>query len=282
MLGKYPALRIHAWGGLGSQLFAVAIALQIQEKFPKRDQVIVLHTGGVTKRFPEVTEMFPEFTYEEVDDFSSRFSSGAHSAPSGIAKIFKKLLRNFALFTGFLAEENGDGTKIVRRWTLSVRGHYFGRIISNSFLSTLIERLENTVEINIHDLEISTVIHYRLGDLINLVEKQPVDPIKIINSLNYLAIEEPVIVFSDSPEIAAKLLQSSTSSYRFVALSYSTPATLLAAINGRNFVGTSSKISYWIILLRNFLDDGRKNSLPLEDSRIISQLIGEKIDIIYY
>ena len=47
-------LRVHCWGGLGSQLYALAVAYDLQRKYPKRKIKLLLHTGGVTKRVSEL------------------------------------------------------------------------------------------------------------------------------------------------------------------------------------------------------------------------------------
>ena len=49
-----PALRVHSWGGFGSQLFAAHAILRIQKLFPYRRIKVIIHSSGVTKRTKEV------------------------------------------------------------------------------------------------------------------------------------------------------------------------------------------------------------------------------------
>ena len=48
-----PALRVHSWGGFGSQLFTAYIILKVQNRYPGRRIKVVVHTSGVTRRFSE-------------------------------------------------------------------------------------------------------------------------------------------------------------------------------------------------------------------------------------
>ena len=54
MILKSLTLRVHCWGGLGSQLFALAHAYELRKKFPKRKIMLFLHTSGVSERFSEL------------------------------------------------------------------------------------------------------------------------------------------------------------------------------------------------------------------------------------
>ena len=98
-----PPLRIHSWGGLGSQLFAIALAEELKVIFPKRSFKIVLHTGGVTRRLPEIVGLFPNFDYIYEDDFQSNVN-----APQDLSKRknidFRKSIKFLLSFLGFLAE----------------------------------------------------------------------------------------------------------------------------------------------------------------------------------
>jgi hypothetical protein len=281
VIQKYPPLFIHAWGGLGSQLFAISLAFQLKERFPRRRQVIVLHTGGVTKRYPEIIALFPEFDYLEEDDFRPRLAS-SESNPVAGNKGFNGMKRSLALLTRFLAEENDDKTRKVLSWTLSVRGHYLYRKVDPKFLSTLLERLKkvDNVEENVNSKEI--VIHYRLGDLISLTEKSPIEPARIFKVLENLDTTKTIKILSDSPETASKLLSSSSHDLKFKALELSTASTLLVGAQAGSFVGTSSKISYWIVLLRLYMNNSSINFLPRSDYSLMNILSGRSNDIRYF
>ena len=48
-----PALRVHSWGGFGSQLFTAYVVLKLQKQFTNRRIKVVVHTSGVTRRVSE-------------------------------------------------------------------------------------------------------------------------------------------------------------------------------------------------------------------------------------
>ena len=67
---KYK-LRIHCWGGLGSQLYAVALIYDLLKRFPKRKITLYLHTSGATRRHSEIEGIADIFEIKQVDDFKT-------------------------------------------------------------------------------------------------------------------------------------------------------------------------------------------------------------------
>jgi len=281
MLFKYPPLQIHAWGGLGSQLFAISLAYELKGRYPSRNQLIVLHTGGVTKRSPEVKSLFPEFSYLEVDDFKQRKLGLKRETKMSINAI-KKFARVFFLFTGVLAEENDGRTRKVKAWTLSVRGHYLYRKVDKKFLQTLFQRLKDSNKLDVTKNCTETFVHYRLGDLIDLPEKNPIRPERIIEALQLKSQTKFMNVLSDSPQLAAALLNKNSCGLQFYPLDLSTQGALFEATLGNIFLGTSSKISYWIVLLRICSRGESINLIPAEDSNLIKRMIDAEHEITYY
>lgn len=275
-------MRIHVWGGLGSQLFAIYLAYQISQRYPGRSLILVLHTGGVTRRLPEVCELFPEFEYREVDDFFAGGNGNSKKIEKSYAPSLKTLIRNLLLFTGLLAEENDGNSRKVRSWTLSVRGHYFHRKVSNDFLNLLYSRLARQHQGLVNRYQFIDVIHYRLGDLMALSEKKPINPSQIVKALSNLEHNEEIIVFSDSTKIAIDLLGRVASDTQFIGSDLPSSQILLAASNAKIFIGTSSKISYWIIALRNSIDQEMASSMPKIDAKIVDTVIGNEHKITYY
>ncbi|CAN2170454.1 hypothetical protein MCEMRE212_00042 [Candidatus Nanopelagicaceae bacterium] len=279
---KYTPLRIHVWGGLGSQLFAIALSMEISRKYPSRKIKLVLHSSGVTKRSPEICELFPEFDYQIVDDFRTRETHDSQVRSFSINKILRATFRNLALFTALLAEENNGHSRKVRRWTLSIRGHYFHRSINEDFVALLRGRLENIASINVEKFRQETVIHYRLGDLLELSNKSNVNPNRIRNAVLQNLQTSEVTIFSDSTEKALTLLKGGLSDIRLVPGDLSALNILWAASSAGTFIGTSSKISYWICILRFSRDRHLQSFLPKEDKLIIDTISIVKSDIQYY
>ena len=214
-LGKSKGLRVHCWGGLGSQLYAWALLEDIVRDFPNRKVSLVLHNSGVTKRESDLDFLGLEILVIVVDDFKETQTQAHHSGKNNlgwklrITTIAKLVLRA----TGFLATANTNNEyRKIRSWTTDIRGHYSHRTISKETLSLMKLRAERCGKSWLVDgnseLEgpYELRIHVRLGDLLTLESKGPlafervfsaIDHYKKINS-NF----KTLYVASDSPEIA--------------------------------------------------------------------------------
>ena len=271
-------LRIHTWGGLGSQLFAVALALDIQKKFPRRKVLITLHTGGVTERLPEVTSLFPDLTFDSIKDFKVVKQEKGRSLPPEKNKFasLRPFVKNFFSVTGLTSMCDTDPEfALLKPWILSCRGHYSYRTIGLEFLSDLDNRLKaNVKDSALHD---SCAIHYRLGDLITLPEKNPItiDCIlsefkKLEETLNF----QKLVVFSDSPEKANQLFET-LNSIEFSTPNASTVEVIANSVEAKFFIGTSSKISFWISGIRAQVRS-MPSLLPISNFEQYRGLVGEK------
>ena len=111
-------------------------------------------------------------------------------------------------------------------------------------------------------------IHWRLGDLLTLEEKKPVELDRILQVLITLIKSDPSIklvqIASDSPLIASKYI-----SRKFATL----PVTLLEGeaidiVKSLSvcdfFVGSNSKISCWITIARYYQNSNLVSFLPKE------------------
>jgi len=261
-----PPVRIHSWGGLGSQLFAIAMAEDFKAIFPKRSIKIVLHTGGVTRRMPEVTEIFPEFEYEYEDDFRQKGENLVQNAPA-YKSFFRSTFKKILSAIGFMAKCDDDfATKRLFPWVISIRGHYSYRTINSSFLSGLEERCQRIQDSNVTDLAETCIVHYRLGDLLVINEKSPISALSVASE--YFKIKDQIhftnlIVFSDSPP-EARLRFTSLISDELLVLDSKTASVIANAIRAKYFIGTSSKISFWIAGIREVVYQS-PSSLPLEN-----------------
>ncbi len=278
-----PALKIHTWGGLGSQLFAIALACDMSERFPKRRIQIVLHTGGVTRRQPEVKTLFPEYNYRLVDDYrpsiESRDSTSINSSlipRTEIRILVIKLIKVLGLTVSF---DNDLEYSRLKPWVISCRGHYSYRTISFSFLRELNQRIQN----NSTDLNLSQscTVHYRLGDLLTLVEKSPIPSDRILSALEQLVRTEDfdsLVIFSDSPQKAFDLFNG------VVPLEVKSPVSdtievMANSIDSKFFIGTSSKISFWIAGIRAQIKNC-PSLLPSNNSTQFEGLVGKRRDFI--
>jgi hypothetical protein len=273
-----PALKIHTWGGLGSQLFAVALALDIQKKFPRRKVLIALHTGGVTERLPEVTSLFPGFTFDSIQDFKVVKHEKGKSLPPEKNKFasLRLFVKSFFSVTGLTSTCNTDPEfALLKPWVLSCRGHYSYRTIGLEFLSDLDNRLKASVKNSaLHD---ACAIHYRLGDLITLTEKNPISIDCILSEFRKLEDTsnfQKLVVFSDSPEKANQLFET-LNSIELSTPTVSTIEVIANSVEAKFFIGTSSKISFWISGIRAQVRS-MPSLLPISNFEQYRGLVGEK------
>ena len=276
-----PPLRIHSWGGLGSQLFAIALAEELKVIFPKRSFKIVLHTGGVTRRLPEIVGLFPNFDYLYEDDFQSNVN-----APQDLSKRknidFRKSIKFLLSFLGFLAECNDDGsTKKLLPWVFSIRGHYSYRTIDSNFLKGLYEIFQSFDSSNVSNIKQACVVHYRLGDLLTLTEKNPISAQSI--KLEYARIHSQMnfsklVFFSDSPSEVGERFSSPLLG-EVVILDLSVILVIANSIHAKYFIGTSSKISFWIAGIRAVTIEN-PSSLPAANVKQYEKLAAGSLNLI--
>jgi len=263
-----PPLRIHIWGGLGSQLFGVSVAHDLSNRFRGRKIKLVLHTSGVTHRVPEVIRLFPAFDYELRDDYSGAKLSENSSGPA-LIDSFRVLLKKSMRFLFFLQTANDDDEfSRVKVWTISLRGHYSYRSITHEFYCFLEKSIREVEGIDSVDQKSTCVIHYRLGDLLELQEKSPI-PVEVIfdelEKARHKLFFIDVVIFSDSPKVALERF-SNLAAEKVSAPEANTFEVLANSIRADYFIGTSSKISFWIAGLRASIFES-SSSLPISNDR---------------
>jgi hypothetical protein len=243
----FPNVKVHSWGGFGSQLLALAFLLDLQQKFPKRSFSLVFHTGGVTRRPVEIQSFLEHVEYTQIEDF--RREEGTSSKPF----LIKRHIKTFLQFTHFV--EADPGTQPMPKiypWTRSIRGHYSYRPISPNVVRGFISKLNSLATI---PKDPCIFVHYRLGDLLTLHSKAYSSPEVIVSlireSCRSLKNDEQIVVATENPEDAKKLMVD----LKFLPVEFETfdpTTTLFYGLNSKTFIGTSSKLSLWIALMRNF------------------------------
>jgi hypothetical protein len=272
-----PSIRIHAWGGLGSQLFAVALAQDICEKFPHRRIRIVLHSGGVTHRIPEVTSLYPQWDYLFVDDFVNSGDLIDDRSPSKtiVSKArYLRLIKSFLYRSGIASScDNNQEFSNIKPWLLICRGHYSYRSIGAKFLSELDKTLTRILPpLDARDM---CSIHYRMGDLLTLKEKNPISGDLILNqfkSASKIYNFKRLIVFSDSPNDATKIFET-VKDIELLVPDTSTVEAIAYSADAKLFIGTSSKISFWISGIRSQIRK-KPSLLPEENLVQFRELVG--------
>ena len=94
-------LKIHCWGGLGSQLLALNYYLRVQELYPRKRINLVLHTGGITARNSEIDFLSNKINLLKVDDYRAgsndkqSHTTDSNSVFNFVKAIIKPLANNF-------------------------------------------------------------------------------------------------------------------------------------------------------------------------------------------
>ena len=258
--------QIHCWGGLGSQMYAWALFERLQVKFPNKKFKLIFHAGGVTKRLPDLESLFAKNEKNFVQDFESSENSISGKSPnkklgSTIKKSFTRAIKQVLISTGFVASANNETEfSKLKPWVISVRGHYSElRIDLETILlmKTRAEKSGSNFKINLKQNKALDVLHYRLGDLLSLAEKSPIDTKRIANAIQEAKAGKTrdFWVLSDSPLQAVELLRREDPEIRVKLDDGSLDAgqSLIAMSNANIFIGTNSKLSIWAIIFRALL-----------------------------
>ena len=101
-------INIHVWGGLGSQLFALALVEDLAKKFPKRSLRMIFHTGGVTYRKLDIAPLLSEYKFFVNDDYASHSVTrdSGRSVKNISAKVAqsKISLKKLAVYCSFIRQ----------------------------------------------------------------------------------------------------------------------------------------------------------------------------------
>ena len=258
-----PAVRIHCWGGFGSQLFAILQYWNLQRRFPGRKLVLVIHTSGVTRRDIETESLLRNIPFKVVDDFERQRGPTTKQLKSSSkievikAKLYvlpKVLMKT----TGLLSDlENSKAYDSIKPWLLTVRGHYTRYPFSSADLLKLYEVISS---IDCEDLGGESMvdvltIQYRLGDLLNLSNKGFVDS-KLLSDIANSIVDKThisnTILLTDSPAEAMQLLDTSNRNWKVANLS--PISTIKLCVDSSEFIGSNSKISFWITVFRALMN----------------------------
>ena len=261
-------LRIHCWGGFGSQLFALALAIDINTQNPNKKICMVFHSAGVTSRSLELTNL-PNFIEVKVVDDFKQITELTSVYRNSRAVIFR-LVKLFMRFTYLSLElENNWQLKHIKPWTRAVRGHYSGRAISNSSIERIMEIFIGRDAIR--DLgssqSNSAGLHYRLGDLLNLNSKTHIAPNRLHDVVLKLESEQGVYqldVYSDSGDKAFDFLNSLQNVIDLKVITLEVNEAIKRLVQYDYFIGTNSKITIWAVLFRINQSSKLINFVPTE------------------
>lgn len=266
-------LKIHCWGGLGSQLYTLAIANSLQSRFKRRQIMLILHTSGVSKRLSEL-DFIKNSPFEiiQVHDFSSS-DAGEFNRARLKSSFFKNFMIKVLFFTRLVCTANTDSEfNKIRPWTMALRGHYSYRTIEPSFYAYLLQNLKCKIdELGLN--QDSIMVHYRMGDLLQLANKSvyPVEKItEKVKELIKVGGYSKIVVYSDSPGNVGPTLMAAGLNQDFIVRNIDTIDVICECAGAGYFIGTNSKVSLWIVNIRRFLGRGTLCFLEGFDSRLFN------------
>jgi hypothetical protein len=278
-----PQVRVHCWGGLGSQLHAWCLFEDLRTRYPSRKFKLVFHTSGITRRLPEIDGLLLLKDFIVVDDYES--SDYFPSGKPNVSKILKKLLWQF-LRSVFNTSKlvmvpdlygNRIGLIRIKAWTFSVRGHYSQLRINLDCLDRLNLKLTSAFQETDLSLGNSLVVHLRLGDLIGLESKSPTPPETFQSIFGKALIKsevQRVVLHSDSEVGFEEYFLGINPSLSLIRReNYSGVHALFEMVHSRIFLGTSSKLSVWAAIFRQVERKG-DTYLPAHFRPILENLLG--------
>jgi hypothetical protein len=250
-------IRVHCWGGLGSQLFAYNLLLDISRRYPHRKSVLIIHSGGVTYREPEIQFLLEDHDFRFDDDFvpksNPRTSKVRIRYTNRVRDFTKGLFQKFLVLSGFFGFCNTDlEFERMKPWVLSIRGHYTHRKVLPSNLEVIIRRAQAAgLESPKGPAQNKVIgVQYRLGDLLNISTKSPINAERIKERIQDIAKEYPDFkteIYSDVNSTAKNLLGSFKNQEFVNAGAWNTICRLTC---NHIFIGTNSKISEWVVIFR--------------------------------
>lgn len=267
-----PKIRVHSWGGFGSQLNAIALAYELSNRFPKRKIEIFMRTGGVHGATFELEDLeLNDFIITKLKICDKNVVSEGNESHFKLGKL-KPLLKYGLYKSGLYSSCNSQNDlKSLKPWVLTIRGSY-NFYPSDSFFDYLIKKL-NIAYDNLYSKY--NLIHYRLGDLITLQTKKPIEEEVIVEQVKqlYLSTLNPKFcVISSDPEIAQKKFSEFNLPYEIDFL-YTKPSDVLKfGLSGSSFIGTNSKMSIWVVMLRLHSKVGF-NLLPEDFQKYFDRLL---------
>lgn len=250
-------LKVHSWGGLGSQLFVLSLIYELKKLYPKKNILIIHHTSGSSRREFELESLLESnVALIQIDDY--KVSENIENKQEDTLKKTARKILKFFLKISSISMSGEDKKKSIRiyPWTVEFRGHYSKRLVRAEFLQSCLV-IFNSIPIKTQTKVPLLSVHYRIGDLLDLPQKSIVAPLTIVSIINQVVSEydlDHAIIFSESIALVKQSLNSVE--HLFASLEYSEASTfdvLRISVKAEYFIGTNSKVSIWIQKFRNHL-----------------------------
>lgn len=263
-----PGLRVHIWGGLGSQLFGAIVVLRLKRIYPNRRIKACFHTSGVTERLIELPEgVLKHFEYFQYFDYSDRHTSKVASPHKSLRHRIFNSTKRILVGIGIIAELNSEAAlPRLRTYLLSVRGHYTGIKLEFDEIEWLYQEL--TKDFALHKTtarENQVMIHFRLGDLLTLDSKTYVNPRRLAECFTQISGKPIPCIITDTPIQKVYSLISDFKDFTLCEIrQLDVIQVIRAGSTSMHFIGTNSKISLWIAIFRSAFGVPGQTYLPEE------------------
>lgn len=230
--------------------------------------MVVFHSSGITARTIEIPSSLiagtkivfkDDFTQISVcNDIAN--SKNQRNSNLNFRKLLKSILASLGLFCPL--ENDSDYTKL-KPWLISIRGHYTNIQLTRDEVLWVSNEL-NVCSINTTLTSENTLcIHFRLGDLLQLKSKSYISVSRLRPILSKFPHVTRISLFSDSPaDEVSKLVGSEFAPIPFSAYNIETIDVLRECLHAQVFVGTNSKISLWVCILRLYFNVEGSSLLP--------------------
>lgn len=274
-MGGIP-IRVHGWGGLGSQILACVVAKRLTSIFPARKVVLILHSSGVTRRVIEIPEELTRgFTVVTQDDFkNSNVARKTNNSEIARESNFRNSVTFFFERLGILARLNTQQEfSELKACVYEVRGHYAQISLTPEEVSWIANCLNiSSAQKRKHKPHL-IVLHLRLGDLLTLPTKSYINLNRLSSAIKSVSLQGKVTIFSDSePSEVEDLLQDAFEGIEYQVKRESAIKVIQEGAICDLFIGTNSKISLWIAIFRRSLSIGHTTLLPKEISQQLDVL----------
>lgn len=260
MLAK-RVIPIHVWGGYGSQLFALALYFKLIAIHPNKSFKFIFHTSGVTKRTLQIESHLRNVPFSIVDDFILNIPNSSFEKSTFTFTFLKSKLRPFLEFLGFISNANNESSLLkLKPWLIAIRGHYSQIRITSEILDQIFQTQKS-------DFEDGIALHLRLGDLLTIHQKNPIKPeliTAVINEVRFSKCVNTLHIYSDSTNAITTYLPL-LKNYQIIKNELDIESQIIRMARYEYFVGTNSKISLWVALIRCLnLNDNLSSFLPKE------------------
>jgi len=270
-----PSIKVNCWGGYGSQLNAVATAFDLQLKFPFRRVIIFIRTGGIHEAQFELKDLdLNEFNFIEKKIITTQLIKNSRKSNSKFFK-FRQILTQSLNKIGFYSIcESRNIFNSLKPWIISLRGSY-NYYPSPDFIEFLNKKLINK---KYQSYSEHNFIHFRLGDLITSETKSPLSEHLIFDQICKIENKSDLYILSANPDIAKEKFEPYHLKFKTHFLKTLPDDVLYYGVCGNSFIGTNSKISLWVVILRLNLNLGN-NFLPKEFKFYFTENLERELDV---